>query len=475
MKATHVGLAARMDVAVGVCLLLACGGCAGSRATQKNDATLEVPGNAGDLTSVQATTTDANAKPTRVAKGRARPPTKRESAVIAELMEAAARVRGLRFEHDVPVVVEDRERITDYVESEIEEDELERERVVYIALGLLAPELDVRSLLLRVMGEQVVGYYDPEAGRLAVRDDVMEAFARASDDDESSDLIEARTVLVHELVHALQDQNLSLSQHVKQTRDTDADNAFHALVEGDATLAMYGYALEREQIPLHKVTGNPAMVRSFSDAVRHSPLAGSELEQAPPIVRVPLLSAYVDGLAFCASLHGSAGWAAVDRAHAKPPISTEQVLHPERFARGELPQTLLLPKLSAVEDAGYHAVQDDTLGELEIGVYFGQGATETEARRAADGWNGDRLRVYTKDGSLPAVVWVTLWDSVEDALDAARAAERVRTLGPEAERALGEVVRKGRAVLILRDLPDDVRSELRSAFSETGLAPAASH
>ncbi|HEX2679014.1 MAG TPA: hypothetical protein VHM19_20330, partial [Polyangiales bacterium] len=199
--------------------LVACWCCACAGTQTKPDDALEVPGNQGDLAGVDADGTSARDKPGKhehaaPKKGQGRAPTAAEARVISELMGAAERVRGLRFEHDVPVVVEDRERITAYVESEIEEDELERERTVYIALGLLSPDLDVRALLLRVMGEQIVGYYDPESGRLVVRDDVMEAFARAGGDDERSDLVEARTVLVHELVHALQDQNLNLSAHV---------------------------------------------------------------------------------------------------------------------------------------------------------------------------------------------------------------------------------------------------------------------
>src|SRR5690349_20335389 len=156
---------------------------------------------------------NATAKPTAIPApkpapaGTRRGPSARESRVIDELMGSAARVRGLQFKQPVPVLVEDRDRITAYVETQIEDEELDRARVVYAALGLLPAELDVRSLLLRLMGEQVVGYYDAEEKHLVVRDDVMRAFARGDDAnaEEGSDLSEARIVLVHELVHALQD------------------------------------------------------------------------------------------------------------------------------------------------------------------------------------------------------------------------------------------------------------------------------
>lgn len=427
-------------------LLIGC-----SRATTKPS---EVPGaHSEDPSAAQTELPGApqSAKP----RGSRRSPSLREAQVITDLMRAAERVRNLKFVRQVPVLVENRERITEYVSTQIEEEELERARVVYTALGLLPENLDVRALLLRLMGEQVVGYYDADEKHLVVRDDIMRGFAQLND-DESGALAEARIVLLHELVHALQDQHLQLSEHIHAERDTDASNAFHALVEGDATLAMIGYALEREQVPLQRLTGNPAQVRSFSDVVRRSPLAGSELEQAPAIVRVPLLSSYVDGLAFCASLHGRGSFDAVDRAHSDPPTSTEQVLHPERFAQLDVPTAVRLPPLPELDSAGYQVVREDTLGELEMGVYFAQAGTQNEAKRAAEGWDGDRIRVYSRAGYPTAVVWLSVWDSVLDAEQAQAAAERVLSAGNASLQPRSAVYRRGSSVLLLRDIEPDL-------------------
>ena len=115
------------------------------------------------------------------ARGYTRAVTPSERRAIAELIRAAEDVRGLRFARDVPVLVQNSDAIMAYVDSQIETQRLERARVVYAALGLLRPDLDVRSLLLRLMGEQIVGYYDVEQHRLVVRDDVMRAFGGADD------------------------------------------------------------------------------------------------------------------------------------------------------------------------------------------------------------------------------------------------------------------------------------------------------
>lgn len=446
--------AARIALSSCWLLLAACGGGAARPAADARESSEDLPPSAEGPTFPKK----------HKAEGSRRTPTRRETRVIEELMGAAERVRNLRFARPVPVLVENRARITEYVSSQIEEDELERARVVYTALGLLPADLDVRALLLRLMGEQVVGYYDADAKHLVVRDDIMRGFTRdrAREASAQSDLAEARIVLLHELVHALQDQNLELSAHIHAERDTDASNAYHALVEGDATLAMIGYALEREEIPLHRLTGNPAQVRSFSDVVRRSPLAGSELEQAPPIVRVPLLSSYVDGLSFCASLHGSGGFAAIDRAHTAPPLSTEQVLHPERFAEPDLPTPVVLPALAELEAAGYALVREDTLGELEMGVYFGQTGSQEDARNAAEGWDGDRVRVYRdqRNERPAAVVWLSVWDSERDAKEAEAASARALQAGGAQLQARSEVYRRDKRVLTLRELAPDLRTVL---------------
>jgi hypothetical protein len=423
---------------------------------------------------------DAPAKPApraAISAGHTRDVSPRELRTIERLMAAAERVRGLHFDRQVPVLVQDAEAIAAYVDSQIKADELDRSRTIYTALGLLPPDLDVRALLLRLMGEQIVGYYDVERGQLIVRDDVMRAFdnERSGERDTGGvDLAEARVVLVHELVHALQDQHLGLSSNIDAQRDSDADNAFRALIEGDATLAMIAYSLERESMPLSELTRNPARVRNLSELVRSSPLAGSELGSAPPIVRVPLLSAYVDGLTFAAYLHGDGGWGRVDRAHADAPQSTEQVLHPELFARHEAPEHPRLPSPRDALGAGYELLHEDTLGELEIGVYFGAAAQEAVAAHAAQGWGGDRLYAYRGADRRIAIVWLTTWDDEREAREAEQAAARVAATVAPAARTEQLVARSGRAVLMLRQVPSALHDALRKRFERWAISAGAS-
>ncbi len=432
-------------------------GCAGARTA----ADAEAGGPDQTLASVQATGTSPAKQP---ARGYTRAVTPSERRAIAELISAAEEVRGLRFAREVPVLVQNSDAIMAFVDSQIETERLERARVVYTALGLLQSQLDVRSLLLRLMGEQIVGYYDVEQHRLVVRDDVMRAFGGA--DDQAVDLTEARVVLVHELVHALQDQHLGLSATMHGERDSDEENAFHALVEGDATLAMIAFAMQQLAVPLSDITRNPARVQNLAEIVQSSPLAGTELGGAPSIIRVPLLSAYVDGLNFAANLHGDGGWGRVNRAHTDPPASSEQVLHPERFVRRDAPLRLRLDDAKSALGEGYALLHEDTLGELELSVYFGQTGSERAAQRAAEGWGGDRLYAYRAADQSVAILWLAVFDDESEAKEGMEAAVRVRAAAPEPARVTHVVERRGRAVLILRNVPAPMHAALRARFEQ---------
>ncbi|MCC6873359.1 MAG: hypothetical protein IT378_03545 [Sandaracinaceae bacterium] len=393
-----------------------------------------------------------------------RRPTRSEARALAHLMRVAEELRNLRFERPVPVRVQSREVITDFVREKIDVEELEHARVFYVALGLLPPDLDVRELLIRVLGEQIIGYYDPERGLMVLRDDIAEGL------EARGELGEAEMVIVHELVHALQDQALRLGDRYGVERTIDEENAFSALVEGDATLAMIGHVAMQARRPLSALTRNVQLMRML---VQQSPAAavqGQEIESAPPIVRVPLLSRYLDGMLFCASLHGQRDWEGVDDAHRTPPTSSEQILHPERYLAGEQPVQVELPVLPELDAAGWATHDEDTLGELESSIYFGLARGVDRDASAGEGWGGDRIRIYRNGEGRTAVVWISVWDDEAEATEAASSATRIVDAIASERRPTHLVERRGRALLIVRDLPAPLHGAVHEAFARTTAA-----
>jgi hypothetical protein len=390
----------------------------------------------------------------RARAGMARPATAQERAAIDELVRAAESVRQLKLRHPVTIEIEDGVAIAESLRSQIEEDEIERARVIYGALGLLDTEEDLRSMFAGVLGEQVIGYYDPETGRLVIREEVMSGLTGSLGSEQTQ---EARLVLVHELVHALQDQRLGLGESYQKERTSDADNAFRSVVEGDATLAMLAHAFRQQGIPLSAATARIEQMGNNLDL--NALVRGEKLDDAPAILRVTLIAPYLRGLQFIAAVQGRGGWPAVNNAHRRPPISSEQVLHPDKYFAREPGEAIAVQDNSELLAAGFTRVAEDTLGELELAVYLGQQSPSGTAYEAAEGWAGDHLVIYRR-GEDAAVVWWTTWDNDRDADEAFRAA---RAVSPSISTATVE--RKGRSVLIVRGLPPKLHRPVRSDFS----------
>ncbi|MBO6937462.1 MAG: hypothetical protein JJ863_20985 [Deltaproteobacteria bacterium] len=376
-----------------------------------------------------------------------RPLTPAERDVMASLQAAAVEVRRLPFLHPVVTRVRNAASITQRLSEQMEEDDLAQASEIYKALGLLPADTDIRDLLEGVLGEQVVGYYDPDQGEMVIRDDVMATLLRGGPAAE-----EPEGILVHELVHALQDQHHDLKALYEQDRNNDASGALRSLVEGDATLAMVALGARAGDVQRlsQQIAGNvPTLEEMMVDTAM--PQGGMTLSQAPAIVRATLVVPYLAGLGFCTYWASKGGWAAVERQFEDLPLSTEQVLHPEKSASRERPVEITIPSLDdqlGPEGLGTEMIDEDTLGELELAVYFGQGRTSGVHADAAAGWSGDRLRVYRGGPMGAAVVWLTLWDDEDEALEAEAAARHVGQ-----EITGGHVQREGRAVVILRNVP----------------------
>ncbi|PYO72931.1 MAG: hypothetical protein DMD64_09030 [Gemmatimonadetes bacterium] len=136
------------------------------------------------------------------------------------------------------------------------------------------------------------------------------------------------------------------------------------------------------------------------------------------------------------------------------PKSTEQILHPERYAAHDEPTELTFASGEA------DTVQwEDNLGEYETRLLFQQLlGNEGEATTLATGWDGDRYQVLGPKND--ALVWYTVWDDAAAATRFAGGLQRAwakRRAGVQTGRR-GEVhqlVVDGRPVVRLVDAPTD--------------------
>lgn len=387
--------------------------------------------------------------------GSSREPTVAENRVIRGLMARTEKLRGLAFRAPVSVRIQDRLAIRSYVRTALDEEELRKARRRYVALGLIDPALNVRELIESLMEEELVGYYDPKRKMLAIREDVASSLANAKHniDDE-----QWKATVVHELVHALQDQHLGLSNAMEKARTTDEENAFGAVVEGDATLAMLGYLAEGQGSSLAAVVTAPDQLAIALRSGRMQP--EGKLAHAPAIVREPLLFRYRDGALFAAQLYADGGWKQIDQAHATPPKSTMTVRSPRRFL--DHAQEPTLPALPNLEHHGCAQLDDDVLGSLEVATAL------ADAPRTADvlahAWRGDRY-VILDCSSRDASLW-HLRFATPAAAQRARAGFEQLSRASQHERL---IFAHGANLLVARGVPVAATTELAATVRQRAL------
>ena len=335
---------------------------------------------------------------------------------LRKIKAGIAALRGLEFKISVPVEVKDREGMRSYFARELEreygDEKLKNMAMAYAKLGLFPQGLDLKKALLDFYSAQVAAFYDPEAKKLVLPEDLGGGIFLGTVQFLARRDILGEMVLAHELTHALQDQHFSLADRLRPSSEDDRSLAFHAVIEGDATLSGFAYLFGGlDERSLAEVN------RSIQDSMG---AARSSLAQVPQAIREDLLFQYYGGVSFVSRVLGQRGWFGVNQLYASPPLSTEQVLHPGKYLDFPDPPTRIdLGNLSALFPAGWTEIENNVLGELMVQVLFKQFLSEENANGAAEGWDGDRFVAF-RQGDEIAFVWATVWDSSEDAEEFAR-------------------------------------------------------
>ncbi len=211
-----------------------------------------------------------------------------------------------------------------------------------------------------------------------------------------------QVVLVHELRHAQQDQYEDLHSFLEgDVSDFDDRRlAWTSLLEGDATLVMERFVRKR-------LGGLGVEEDSSGEDVAALGMPGLfDVPGAPPVVRDQLVQPYLAGLALARAIWARGGAGALREAWKRPPESTEQVLHPEKFFAREEPRRVVPPE---PPPAGSRLVSEGVLGELLLRTLVGEGA-----EAAAAGWGGDGWKLWDVGGKT-ALAWRSEWDLPSDA------------------------------------------------------------
>jgi len=323
------------------------------------------------------------------------------STVYATIESQVKAIRGLKPKTPVaPQLLDDagiKKYIADSFARDNPPDVLDANERTLKALGLLPPDASLSDLYVRLLGSQVAGLYSPTDKKLYVV-------------SRSGGLGPAqRTTFAHEFTHALQDQNFDLgSLKLDEIGHGDQSLARLSLVEGDAVLSQSIWQVQN----LTQADLGQLLAESASDP-------GTKiLLEAPPILRDSLLFPYTSGLSFVQGLQAGGGWDAVNAVFGKPPASTEQILHPDKYAGGDVPIGVTLPEdLATRLGTGWKVTAQDTNGEFQLALWLrtNRAIDAATANAAAAGWGGDRMALVDGPSGSWAVILRTVWDTDADA------------------------------------------------------------
>jgi len=356
--------------------------------------------------------------------------------LVHQRMPALEQVTGLKFKRDPAVAPRSRNQVRDYIVHKFNEDlppaELAGLQATLRLFGFVPDSLDLRESFADVLTEQIGGYFDPDSNTLYVPTDI--------------DSFIVRTSVTHELVHALQGQYVNLDSLLELKHANDRRGAAQAVLEGQATLVQTLVMMPEqrlEQLPSFWEARLATMAQQ-----RRMPA----FAHAPRWLRETLIFPYLAGADFVR-------W--FDTTHpgrqpygAAMPASTEQILHPDRYAAGDTP--LVLAFVAPSPDTVRY---EDDLGEFEIRLLFAQlldDSTEDQAAWLAGGWGGDRYRILGP--AFEALVWYSAWDNSAAAARFAKGLERAwaRRRSDRAAARRWEIKRltiDGRSLVRLIDAP----------------------
>jgi hypothetical protein len=269
------------------------------------------------------------------------------------------------------------------------------------AFGLIPKGFPIDSFMLDVLTDQVAGLYDPKKKEFYIADWIPAE--------------EQRDVMSHELTHALEDQSFDVDPWIKAARpDDDAELARTAVSEGTALAAMLDYSLRDQHLGVRDIEDVTTLIRP--GAIQEMD-KDPNLAKAPIVIRDGLLFPYLAGTSFSQEfLKAHSSWADLHLLFEHPPVSTQQIIHPDFYLKGVGPAKVTLPKWKGVAPENWKLLEENVMGEFGLQEILKQFLDPARAAQLSPAWDGDRYALFedakTKDTRL---VFLLALETTDDA------------------------------------------------------------
>lgn len=311
-------------------------------------------------------------------------------ACVDQIMKFASDDSGLPIKNPVKRQLTTRAAVESYLMTKLGDDKeskrMERDSIVLKKFGLLDRDFELKPFLLALLKEQIEAYYDTRTKTINLLDWVQPD--------------EQKSVMAHELTHALQDQHSDLEKWDSQTPDDvsttmatdqvhlakdEMDAARDAVSEGQATAVMMDYMLKPMGRSLIKDPEVLDFIRRHMDASADSPV----MARAPLLISESMLFPYRDGLSFEQDVWMDQGRnAAFAGALDQPPTSTWEILNPRDYEQRLIPPVPLLPNIHPIVDRLYRPYDIGQVGQLDVQIMTQLMGGEGTARDLTSAWDG---------------------------------------------------------------------------------------
>lgn len=282
------------------------------------------------------------------------------------------------------------------------------EEQVLKLMGLINPDIDYEKAIKNVLSKEVAGYYNPKNNTMYIADWLP--------------LSQQEIVLAHELFHAVQRQNYPAMEKMMNEDNSNSDSklAISSILEGEATAIMLDYEgviKRKSDMSFDKI---PALEFFFSLSMAVNPSQSfKKYSKYPQIMMGIMMFPYIKGLIFLKYFKQHGGWKAIDNIYKRLPISTEQIIHVDKYLANEKPIKIDLKNKENLL-GGCKYIDKSMFGEAFLYTIFKNDMLNKTNIEDAAGWNGDKIFIYKCDNEYSAV-FISDWDTQKDAKEFFRA------------------------------------------------------
>ena len=333
-------------------------------------------------------------------------PAAEESPKAAELCGQApgiaselATISGLKLHHPVPCDLITKDKVNEFLKKRVKEattpDEIRAEELTLKKFGFVPADFNLEKTTIDLLTEQAAAFYDYDKKKLFVT--------------ETTSPETQLPVLAHELSHAIADQNFNLGKFIRQGRKSDdGATARLAIMEGQATWLMSEYLARKLGQSLKDSPSLVQMMSAMADSSGQYPV----FDKSPLYLRETLIFPYTKGMLFQQAVVEHDGNDAFAEVFRRPPVSTQQILHPDRYFHPTTPAQPDLPDLKLPH--GYKSLVGGSLGELDHELLLQQFVSKAAADDIGPHWSGAAfdLQENKKEGRV-VLLYAAQWDSPE--------------------------------------------------------------